>query len=442
MPICIECSYPVSHLYSAYSRADDRSLGKGVRLTQCPRCKRFADKYVEHDFVVIFIDLVLIKPQVYRHLLFNRLEGDEHKFDRSIIRLGVLLLLFDVYLTWARIEKSPSLGSTFLSRAPIIVQYLFFLSLNALSTLAHHVTVRLLASIIAPKSSKQPDDSPISQPADVPASDPSTPVLPAFPQPQAPASASQSPSKNTSQTSSQELPSTASNTNNTINGVTNENQRPIPPSSPRDSFCGLPPPLHRTYTAPVQSIQPLAPPSQASPTAISTALFVSSCAKLFPILLVIWGPDGSGSSDSQPSNLSSHGASSATHATLAQHVSGRGITPAAIAGSTQSSEPQSSLRSSISSSSSSSSFSSFLLETLLRLIPSAIPASYVANFIELTGSLFTLGATDTHLVLLSNIEALYILLGCGYFRAMALAIAGLLARWTVQRVILGAVGVG
>lgn len=64
MPICIECSYPVSHLYSTYSRADDRSLGKGVRLTQCPRCQHFADKYVEYDFVVLFIDLVLIKPQV------------------------------------------------------------------------------------------------------------------------------------------------------------------------------------------------------------------------------------------------------------------------------------------------------------------------------------------------------------------------------------------
>lgn len=63
MPICIECSFPVSHLYTTYSRADDRTLGKGVRLTQCPRCKRFADKYVEHDYVVIFIDLVLIKPQ-------------------------------------------------------------------------------------------------------------------------------------------------------------------------------------------------------------------------------------------------------------------------------------------------------------------------------------------------------------------------------------------
>lgn len=64
MPICITCSTPVKNLYTTYSKADDRSLGKGVRLTQCPNCKRFADKYVEHDYVVLFIDLVLIKPQV------------------------------------------------------------------------------------------------------------------------------------------------------------------------------------------------------------------------------------------------------------------------------------------------------------------------------------------------------------------------------------------
>ena len=62
--ICIECTYPVTSLYTPYSNADDRALGRGVRLTQCPRCKGFADKYVEHDFVVLFIDLVLIKPQV------------------------------------------------------------------------------------------------------------------------------------------------------------------------------------------------------------------------------------------------------------------------------------------------------------------------------------------------------------------------------------------
>jgi hypothetical protein len=64
MPICISCRHPIPTLYTTYSKADDRALGKGVRLTQCPNCKGFADKYVEHDFVVLFIDLVLIKPEV------------------------------------------------------------------------------------------------------------------------------------------------------------------------------------------------------------------------------------------------------------------------------------------------------------------------------------------------------------------------------------------
>ncbi|KAJ8604936.1 hypothetical protein MRB53_041612 [Persea americana] len=84
MPICIECRYPVNQLYTAYSKADDRALGKGVRLIQCPRCKRFADKYVEHDFVILFIDLVLIKPQVYRHLLFNRLGNEDDRLNTHL----------------------------------------------------------------------------------------------------------------------------------------------------------------------------------------------------------------------------------------------------------------------------------------------------------------------------------------------------------------------
>ena len=98
MPICIECCYPVSELYHVLRshksaaptpKPSNPNLsttftsqkvttnapkpsrngikiasGRDVRLTQCPRCKRFADKYVEHDYVVLFIDLVLVKPQV------------------------------------------------------------------------------------------------------------------------------------------------------------------------------------------------------------------------------------------------------------------------------------------------------------------------------------------------------------------------------------------
>ncbi|KAM3076836.1 hypothetical protein ACMFMG_003696 [Clarireedia jacksonii] len=135
MPICIECRYPTSQLYTEYSGG---STGHGVRLTVCKNCGRFCDKYVEHDFVVLFIDLVLIKPQP------------------SIIRLGILLLLFDVYLTWARIEKQTSSISSAvetdntnflrLAAQPIVFQYVFFLILCALSTLSFHLSIRFLTS--------------------------------------------------------------------------------------------------------------------------------------------------------------------------------------------------------------------------------------------------------------------------------------------------------
>ncbi|KAK4544017.1 hypothetical protein LTR36_004515 [Oleoguttula mirabilis] len=198
MPICINCTHPLPTppgLYTTYSKADDKALGKGVRLTQCPRCKGFADKYVEHDFVVLFIDLVLIRPQVYRHLLFNYLGRDDNKISPSIIRFAILLLLFDVYLTWARIEKAtqlslplspPALQSstwsnatvsnithsslaqntttsftwtkgggptseTWLATQPILLQYLFFLALCTLETISFHLPIRSLLSLRLPR---------------------------------------------------------------------------------------------------------------------------------------------------------------------------------------------------------------------------------------------------------------------------------------------------
>ena len=296
MPICITCSSPVPQLYTEYSKADSPTLGKGVRLTQCPNCKRFADKYVEHDFVVLFIDLVLIKPQVYRHLLFNRLgtadsKDGSSKIDRSILRLGVLLVLFDVYITWARIEKATSeslqsrhesawVGGWSLAEAPILTQYMFFLTMNILATIAQHAIIRLLARLLVPSA-----------------------------------------------TSMQQV------------------QQPQHASS-------------AAHTTPI----PTTRPGTASPAAISTALLVSSCTKLFPILLVIW-PTSSSDNDSnasKPSTLSSFTASASSYVGWA--------------------------------------------------------------------------------VLLNNIEALLILLDCGYVIATVLAVSGIVARWVIETWALGIVG--
>lgn len=89
MPTCVECGLSVTTLVTEYSKGN-------IVLTQCENCKKFADKYVEHDFVIIFIDMILHKPQVYRHLLFNRLEYQEKGIEPNVLKLGILLVLFDV----------------------------------------------------------------------------------------------------------------------------------------------------------------------------------------------------------------------------------------------------------------------------------------------------------------------------------------------------------
>ncbi|OMP87217.1 Protein arv1 [Diplodia seriata] len=302
MPICIECRYPLRTLYTTYSKADDRALGKGVRLTQCPRCKRFGDKYVEHDFVVLFIDLVLIKPQVYRHLLFNRLGREDDRFDPSIIRLGILLLLFDVYLTWARIEKAtPQPFSTdnpllsqgtiaeplsVLSTQPLVLQYIFFLGLCTAQTLAFHLPIRLLcahppriwlptflakrfrttncSSGITPLSSAVPIQPP---PTTVPATTTITPSVSGTTTP----TASISSAASTNASSIAPAPTLASiqTTSSSSTGTT-----------------------ATTTITPTHNINtvPLLPPYP-HPTPLSTALLVSSCTKLFPLLLIIWDYD-------------------------------------------------------------------------------------------------------------------------------------------------------
>ncbi|KAI0926186.1 hypothetical protein AcW1_008419 [Taiwanofungus camphoratus] len=66
MPICTTCTQPTPYLYTVYQSAYN------LRLEQCTVCHAFADLYVEHDTLMLLLDLILLKRDVYRHLLFNR----------------------------------------------------------------------------------------------------------------------------------------------------------------------------------------------------------------------------------------------------------------------------------------------------------------------------------------------------------------------------------
>lgn len=194
------------------------------------------------------------------------------------MRLGTLLVLFDVYITWARIEKTSPVKndgqvSARLTQLPILTQYFFFLTMNILATVAQHGIIRTLARVLLSQPDNRGDD----------------------------------------------------------------NKSPV--STGEDGLS-----------------QTTVVPGHASPNAISTALLVSSCSKLFPILLVIWPTEAK---EGDPFGF----------------------------------------------------------------------AFQASNYVGWA-------------VLLNNIEALLILLNCGYRIASGLAIAGVIARWLVEGWILNLVGLG
>lgn len=61
---CVECRSPVSDLY-------EEVLKGHLTLNICQNCKKTADKFVEYEYTLIFLNLVLCKPQAYRHLIYN-----------------------------------------------------------------------------------------------------------------------------------------------------------------------------------------------------------------------------------------------------------------------------------------------------------------------------------------------------------------------------------
>ncbi|KAI8057096.1 Arv1-like family-domain-containing protein [Syncephalis plumigaleata] len=124
--LCVECGRPANTLYTEYSKGN-------IRLTPCEFCKRFVDKYVELDFVIIFIDLLLHKPQP------------------SVVKLGVLLVLFDVYIRWYRLEQYyAETVQTFFSFSAF-TQYFYLLLLCTIELVVFHLTVHCLVWLLYAK---------------------------------------------------------------------------------------------------------------------------------------------------------------------------------------------------------------------------------------------------------------------------------------------------
>ncbi|RLV91830.1 DNA topoisomerase 3 [Spathaspora sp. JA1] len=138
--ICIECGNPdIKCLYSRYK-------SEYIRLTVCPECDQIADKYIEYDSVILFLDILLLKKQAYRHLSYNLTEIELLKQDKNnkqqhailrffhrykqLMKIMLVFILFEVYCMWATEEKNPDHSEliTLILDQPILNQYGYFIS--------------------------------------------------------------------------------------------------------------------------------------------------------------------------------------------------------------------------------------------------------------------------------------------------------------------------
>ncbi|XP_040154493.1 protein ARV1 [Anopheles arabiensis] len=84
--VCIHCGRPVSGLYRQISSTV-------LKIIDCDKCKKPADKYIEFEVLIILIDLILLSKPAYRHILYN-------SDCKNLWKIGCILILLEAYCFW------------------------------------------------------------------------------------------------------------------------------------------------------------------------------------------------------------------------------------------------------------------------------------------------------------------------------------------------------
>lgn len=103
--VCVECGASVPELV--------RDYGKGnLRLAICSACNSVADKYVEYETILLFLEVLLLKPQVYRHVLCNL---PAPVSSRTTLKLFMILVMLDMNVKAYLVDRDA--GVTFHSES-------------------------------------------------------------------------------------------------------------------------------------------------------------------------------------------------------------------------------------------------------------------------------------------------------------------------------------
>lgn len=83
---------------SLLSSAQNRS-GMTHKLTECDRCKKPVDEYVQLDFNILFLDAILMKQSFYRHILLNCSISN-----KNALKMAVIIGLCEAFQRWTTLN--------------------------------------------------------------------------------------------------------------------------------------------------------------------------------------------------------------------------------------------------------------------------------------------------------------------------------------------------
>jgi hypothetical protein len=101
--ICIHCGTPCVALYRQLSA----SLSS-IKAMNCvnSKCRQVVDPYIEREWLLVAIDCILLRPEAYRHVLFNAKEHFETVNSRRTFQLVLASSILHAYLKFETIKTT------------------------------------------------------------------------------------------------------------------------------------------------------------------------------------------------------------------------------------------------------------------------------------------------------------------------------------------------
>ncbi|SCM23013.1 protein ARV1, putative [Plasmodium chabaudi adami] len=89
--ICIKCGRCNSQIYTIFDKSN-------IKLNKCHDCNKICDEYIEKNPFIIFMNILFLRPEIYRHIVFNRLKYSDKFIHVFFLKIIIIFLIINVYL--------------------------------------------------------------------------------------------------------------------------------------------------------------------------------------------------------------------------------------------------------------------------------------------------------------------------------------------------------